>query len=288
MYIYPDNLKSKAVLWLWELRDIAIIGVGALISVFAMAQLGFLPPVVITAAYAFLSIRLEDTSILDFLRYAVRYFLLGQQTYAWGLCNPTKVRSDKNEQKKEAKAKQTTRQLIGIDEITDSGLQTSHGRLVFFAIKPTNLSVQPPDAVSSRIYALMTVLKGQAEIEMLALNSKESFEDNKRHYRQRAAEEDLPVISRLLEADAKSLDRLQIQMATAREFFVLVRLREETGMELHTHLSRIQKSLEDQGFKASLASGEDLKRMLGVYFEQNATTEKYEDYDGERWIILND
>ena len=160
--------------------------------------------------------------------------------------------------KKEAKARQTTRQLIGIDEITDSGLKTSHGRLIFFAIKPTNLSVQPPDAVSSRIYALMTV------------------------------EEDLPVISRLLEADAKSLDRLQIQMATAREFFVLVRLREETGMELHTHLSRIQKSLEDQGFKVSLASGEDLKRMLGVYFEQNATTEKYEDYDGERWIILND
>ena len=103
-----------------------------------------------------------------------------------------------------------------------------------------------------------------------------------------AMTEDLPVISRLLEADAKSLDRLQIQMATAREFFILVRLREETGMELHTHLSRIQKSLEDQGFKASLASGEDLKRMLGVYFEQNATTEKYEDYDGERWIILND
>lgn len=84
--------------------------------------------------------------------------------------------------KKEATAKQTTRQLIGIDEITDSGLKTSHGRLIFFAIKPTNLSVQPPEAVSNRIYALMTVLKGQAEIEMLALNSKESFEDNKRHY----------------------------------------------------------------------------------------------------------
>lgn len=95
MALYPDNLKSKAVLWLWELRDIAIIGVGALISVFAMAQLGFLPPVVITAAYAFLSIRLEDTSILDFLRYAIRYFLLGQQTYAWGLCNPSTDRSDR-------------------------------------------------------------------------------------------------------------------------------------------------------------------------------------------------
>lgn len=64
MYIYPDNLKSKAVLWLWELRDIAIIGVGALISVFAMAQLGFLPPVVITAAYAFLSMHRNREPLL--------------------------------------------------------------------------------------------------------------------------------------------------------------------------------------------------------------------------------
>ena len=85
MYIYPNHLKSKAMLWLWELRDLAIIGVGALLSVFAMAQLNFRPPVVVTAVYAFLSIRMEDTSILDFLRYAARYFILGQQTYAWGI-----------------------------------------------------------------------------------------------------------------------------------------------------------------------------------------------------------
>ena len=46
MYIYPDNLKSKATLWLWQLRDIGIIGVGLLISVFALAQLRLLPPIV--------------------------------------------------------------------------------------------------------------------------------------------------------------------------------------------------------------------------------------------------
>lgn len=39
MYIYPDNLKSKAVLWLWQLRDIGIIGVSLLLSAFALAQL---------------------------------------------------------------------------------------------------------------------------------------------------------------------------------------------------------------------------------------------------------
>lgn len=27
MYIYPDNLKSKAVMWMWELKDIVIIAI---------------------------------------------------------------------------------------------------------------------------------------------------------------------------------------------------------------------------------------------------------------------
>jgi hypothetical protein len=83
MYLYPDNLKAKATLWLWELRDIGIIGVGLLISVFALAQLRFLPPFVLTALYAFLSIRFEDTSILDFIRYAFAFFIGRQQFYQW-------------------------------------------------------------------------------------------------------------------------------------------------------------------------------------------------------------
>ena len=40
MYIYPDNLSAKATLWLWELRDIGIIGVGLLLSVLALTQTG--------------------------------------------------------------------------------------------------------------------------------------------------------------------------------------------------------------------------------------------------------
>lgn len=189
---------------------------------------------------------------------------------------------------KAARQQQDTRQLIGIREITENGLLTDHGELVFFSIEPTNLSVHSPESVGSRIYALMIVLKGMAEIEMLALNSKESFEDNKRHYRQLREQEQLPVISKLLELDTVGLDRLQVQMATAREFFVIVRLRREKDSDVQPFLSRIQKNLEDQGFKTRLASAEERKRMLGVYLEQNATTEKYEDFDGERWIILND
>ncbi len=83
MYIYPDNLKSKAVLWLWQLRDIGIIGIGCLISVFALAQLGLLLPIVATALYGFLTIRFEDTSILDFIKYACGFFIIKQQMYEW-------------------------------------------------------------------------------------------------------------------------------------------------------------------------------------------------------------
>nr|WP_312216878.1 hypothetical protein [Clostridioides sp.] len=85
MYMYPDNLRAKATLWLWELKDIGIIGVGLLISVFALAQLRLMPPIVITAVYAFLTIRFEDTSILNFIRYACDFFLLKQQIFEWRL-----------------------------------------------------------------------------------------------------------------------------------------------------------------------------------------------------------
>jgi len=83
LYIYPDNLKAKATLWLWEIRDVGIIGIGAIISLFAMAQLGFIIPVVVTAAYAFLSIRFDGGSILDFIRHACAFFITKKQLYEW-------------------------------------------------------------------------------------------------------------------------------------------------------------------------------------------------------------
>ena len=85
MYMYPDNLRAKATLWLWELKDIGIIGVGLLISVFALAQLRLMPPIVITTVYAFLTIQFEDTSILNFICYACAFFLLKQQIFEWRL-----------------------------------------------------------------------------------------------------------------------------------------------------------------------------------------------------------
>jgi len=191
-------------------------------------------------------------------------------------------------EKQAAKEKASTRQLIGINGITDYSLVTGYGRLVFFMIKPTNISVLSDASIGARIYALMNVLKGIAEIEMLCLNSRENFEDNKIFLHQRVDAEQNPVIRKLLEQDMANLDRIQVQMATAREFLIIIRLREEKESDVLPYLSRIEKSLKDQGFTARRANEADIKRLLGVYFEQNVTTEQFEDFDGERWIILND
>ncbi len=83
MYIYPDNLTGKATLFLWALPDVVIIGVGLLISVFALAQLNFMVPIIITVTYGFLSIRFDDTCILDFLKYASAFLFRKPQSYHW-------------------------------------------------------------------------------------------------------------------------------------------------------------------------------------------------------------
>lgn len=83
IFIYPDNLTAKPMLWMWELKDLAVVGVGLLLSVLALASSGFLLPLVLTVLYAFLSIRMEDASILDFLRNAVCFLFLHQQYYEW-------------------------------------------------------------------------------------------------------------------------------------------------------------------------------------------------------------
>lgn len=85
VYIYPQNMRASATLWLWSLKDFAIIVIVALFSALVLATTKILIPAVLTAVYAFLSIRSDETTVLDFIKYGVRYFISTQQYYEWGL-----------------------------------------------------------------------------------------------------------------------------------------------------------------------------------------------------------
>lgn len=83
LYIYPQNLKATANLWLWSLRDFSLICVGLLVSFAALTQVRLLLPLALTAAFAFLSIRMDELTVLDYIRFAARFTISTQQEYLW-------------------------------------------------------------------------------------------------------------------------------------------------------------------------------------------------------------
>lgn len=51
-YIYPQNLKATANMWLWSLRDFAIMGVTALISIVILVELHLMLPAAATLCFS--------------------------------------------------------------------------------------------------------------------------------------------------------------------------------------------------------------------------------------------
>lgn len=187
--------------------------------------------------------------------------------------------------KKKNQEQMSTRQLMGVTEITEYSLKTASSEAAFFSIKPCNISILSEESLSGKIYSLMSVLKGVAEIEFLCLNSRENFEGNKSFLRSRIAAESNPAVRSLLEQDIQYLDHIQAQTATAREFLLVVRLRNLKDKEIYSHLNRIEKILTENSFTVRRYGREDIKTLLAVYYEQNVTTEIFDNHDGERWII---
>ena len=82
-YLYPKNLKAKANLWLWGMRDFLILCALAVVSVVLLVKFGWLIPSAAALCFAFLTIRKDDMTVLDYIRFAVKYFLTNQQYYEW-------------------------------------------------------------------------------------------------------------------------------------------------------------------------------------------------------------
>ena len=84
-YIYPENLRATVKLWFWNVRDFIIICAGVIVSVMLFAKMWTPLPMAMTACYAFITLRAEDTCILDYISNAVKFFCTTQQEYRWQL-----------------------------------------------------------------------------------------------------------------------------------------------------------------------------------------------------------
>lgn len=178
---------------------------------------------------------------------------------------------------------QSTQQLLGVREIRDSRIVTEDGSLAFFILQPDNLSVLPEAGIRARIRQLTNLLGAVDHVELLAMNSRESFARNRAYYLKRAQQEPEPAIRALLQKDRAHLDSIQMHMTLAREFCLLIRMREEKEEAAEALLRHLEESFRDSGFVIRLAGREDLKRILAVYVEQNVTNDRLDDYDGQRY-----
>lgn len=175
---------------------------------------------------------------------------------------------------------------MNLKAITERSLITLQGdEVVLFLLEPTNVSVLSREGLRARVNALMHVLKGFTEIELLCLNSRESFEHNKQYLTSRMEQEPVPQIRALLEQDLRHLDEIQSRTATAREFVLLVRPHGIDEKEMYPYLNRLEKMIREQQFTVRRADREDLKRILAVYFAGDTVSEGYDDFDGQRWLM---
>ena len=186
-------------------------------------------------------------------------------------------------QKRELHQRQSTRQLMGIAHITPHGIRTETGERVFYLIRPDNLSVLSPEVIRSRIRSLTVLLSTQPSLELLALDSRESFQQNKEYYRDRLEEETAPEVRALLERDLAHLDAIQFASASSREFVLVLPVDRKAGMD-EGALRQMEKTICDHGLRVKLAEEQDVKRLLAIYYQQDLTTEVFHDFDGEEYV----
>ena len=189
-------------------------------------------------------------------------------------------------QKQRLKQRQTTRQLMGICRINAHGLTAGNEELVFFLVYPDNLSVLSVEAIRLRVQAFTALLKAKPDLELLALDSQETFGQNREFYRTRLEEESNPVLRELLRQDLEHLDTIQSASASAREFVLVQRLDQKSAAD-ESGLRQTEKALSGHGLSLHLAEESDVKRLLSVYYRQELLTEAPEDVDGERAVTAH-
>ena len=188
------------------------------------------------------------------------------------------------------KGDRSTQAMLGVKSFSRNGIQTDgHGEIVYFLVKPTNISVLSRVSVGQKVKQLMQLLTVQPDMEIICLDARENFDDNKLYLDARLEDETNARIRDLLEQDKVFLEEIQVQMSTAREFLFAVRMRNESDEQSFSTLNRIEKSINEQGFDCTRAEKDDVKRILSRYFGINTDETQLDDHDGdtamEKWFI---
>lgn len=191
------------------------------------------------------------------------------------------VKSEKQQKKRKGRSVQD---LIGIKTFTKYGLATNKGELLFYLVAPTNISVLSHTNIEIKIRHLMVVLSAVPDIEITCTDSSECFDDNKSYLQERLSEEHNPKVRKIIKKDIDFLDHIQMEMATARQFLFIARLKNTKDKQTFDTANRIEKVISEQGFEVKRMDKADIKRFIALYFEASVNGEQMPDTDGEQFF----
>lgn len=177
-----------------------------------------------------------------------------------------------------------TRKFLNLNRLTNYSL-AGYNRVheIYYKIEPYNLNVLSDEVIISKVNALTNVIKGVNKFEIICLNGKENFEENKLYYQELIDNEKYDVIKNIIINEVKLLEDIQSNTASSRLFLIGLRLYEEKGFQIDSYLDRIEKTLSSNGLTIRRIDKDNLKEVLAVYFA-NMKFDKYDDIDGE-WYV---
>ena len=193
----------------------------------------------------------------------------------------------KNEKQQKKKKGRSVQDLIGIKTFTKFGLATNKGELLFYLVSPTNISVLSHMNIEIKIRHLMMVLSAVPDIEITCTDSSECFDDNKSYLRERLSEEQNPKVRKIIKKDIDFLDHIQMEMATARQFLFIARLKNTKDKQTFDTANRIEKVISEQGFETHRMNKNEIKRFLALYFDASMNGEQMPDTDGEQFFEVD-
>ena len=190
-------------------------------------------------------------------------------------------------QKKKKWRRFSVQDLIGAKNFTRYGVLTAWGEVVMYQVAPTNISVLSPANIEAKIHSLAVLISTVPNLGIICSDSSECFDANKSYLQARLETETNPCVRILLQKDIEFLDSIQVEMATARQFFFVARFRNLKPSQVFSESTQIEKSIAVQGFEVKRMRKPDIKRFLALYFDAYMNGELMPDYDGEPYLEVN-
>lgn len=191
------------------------------------------------------------------------------------------------------KAAMHTQQLLNLkrfvplrsNDDTTCAIEGEDGMLyIYLMVQPVNISVLGRSEVLARIRYLQNVLENIPKMQFLCISSTQSYESNKRYYRQLAENARNRVLYNLCIQEMNYLDEINIVMNTSREFAVLLIGRADRMDDARHNTMQAVQLLREQHFNVRIADKEALKRLLAVHYVGDVYSEAIPEWDGQQYI----